>query len=122
MRRGMLLALEEVNAAGGVLGKPLKIVWEETESKPAIGIYSIKKLVKVDKVPLILGGYSHGISIATGKYTNKRKIVQIAIGWASPKLRKIGPYESGSALDMGHSPPKRHQGRRNTNIGKPPPG
>ena len=65
MRRGMLLALEEVNAAGGVLGKPLKIVWEETESKPAIGIYSIKKLVKVDKVPLILGGYSHGVSILT---------------------------------------------------------
>lgn len=92
IKRGTILALEEVNAAGGVLGRPLKVVWEDTVSNPTIGMRYAKKLAEVDKVPLILGEYSHGVSFVTGKYTNRRQILQIAMGWASPKLRRIGPY------------------------------
>ena len=92
MKNGEQLALEEVNAAGGVLGKPLKILFEDTESRPKGGIDAAHKLVEVNKVPVIVGAYSSGISLPTGEYTNAQKVVQISVASTSPALRKIGPY------------------------------
>lgn len=92
MKNGEELAMEEVNAAGGVLGRPLKILFEDSESRPKGGIDAAHKLVAVNKVPVIVGAYSSGISLPTGEYTNAQKIVQISVASTSPALRKIGPY------------------------------
>ncbi len=92
MKRGSELALEEINAAGGVLGEPLKVIIEDTESRPEAGIEAAHKLVEVDKVPLILGAYASGTSLPTGEYTNAQGVVQIAVASTSPALRDIGPY------------------------------
>ncbi len=92
MKNGEQIALEEVNAAGGVLGRPLKILFEDTESRPKGGIDAVHKLVEVNKVPVIVGAYSSGISLPTGEYTNAQKVVQISVASTSPALRKIGPY------------------------------
>ncbi len=92
MKRGEQLALDEINAAGGVNGHPLKIVWEDTESSPKGGMAAVHKLVEINKVPLILGAYSSGISLPTGQWTNSKKVIQIAEASTSPKLRDIGPY------------------------------
>ena len=92
MKNGEQLAMEEVNAAGGVLGKPLKILFEDSESRPKGGMDAAHKLVEVNKVPVIVGAYSSGISLPTGEYTNAQKVVQIGVASTSPGLRKIGPY------------------------------
>ena len=92
MKNGEQLAMEEVNAAGGVLGKPLKILFEDSESRPKGGMDAAHKLVEVNKVPVIVGAYSNGISLPTGEYTNAQKVVQIGVASTSPGLRKIGPY------------------------------
>lgn len=92
MKRGEDLALSEINAAGGVLGQPLKIIWEDTESSPKGGMDAVHKLVEVNKVPLIVGAYSSGISLPTGQWTNSKKVIQISVASTSPKLREIGPY------------------------------
>lgn len=92
MKNAEQLALEEVNAAGGVLGRPLKILFEDTESRPKGGIDAAHKLVEVNKVPVVVGAYSSGISVPTGEYTNAQKVVQISVASTSPALRKIGPY------------------------------
>jgi branched-chain amino acid transport system substrate-binding protein len=92
MKRGEELALEEINAAGGIWGRPLKIIWEDTESSPKGGMDAVHKLVEINKVPLILGAYSSGISLPTGQWTNSKKVIQIAEASTSPKLREIGPY------------------------------
>jgi len=92
MKNGEELAMEEVNAAGGVLGKPLKILFEDSESRPKGGMDAAHKLVGVNKVPVIVGAYSSGISLPTGEYTNAQKVVQIGVASTSPGLRKIGPY------------------------------
>jgi len=92
MKRGEQLALEEINAAGGVNGHPLKIIWEDTESSAKGGMAAVHKLVEIDKVPLIVGAYSSGISLPTGQWTNSKKIIQISEASTSPKLREIGPY------------------------------
>jgi branched-chain amino acid transport system substrate-binding protein len=92
IKNGEQLALEEVNAAGGVLGRTLKILFEDSESRPKGGIDAAHKLVDVNKVPVIVGAYSSGISLPTGEYTNAQGVVQISVASTSPGLRKIGPY------------------------------
>jgi branched-chain amino acid transport system substrate-binding protein len=92
MKQGEQLALEEINAAGGIGGRPLKIIWEDTESSPKGGMDAVHKLVEINKVPLIVGAYSSGISLPTGQWTNSKKVIQIAEASTSPKLREIGPY------------------------------
>jgi len=92
MKRGEQLALEEINAAGGIFGRPLKIIWEDTESSAKGGMDAVHKLVEINKVPLIIGAYSSGISLPTGQWTNSKKVIQIAEASTSPKLREIGPY------------------------------
>jgi len=108
--RGEQLALEQINEGGhierlrpewrdlsylvgpGICGRPLKIIWEDTESRPAAGIDAVHKLVEVDKVPLILGEYASSVSLPTGEYTNEHGIIQIAECSTSPALREVGPY------------------------------
>lgn len=106
MERGVRLALDRINEGykiplkdgsfqeigPGLLGKPLKIIVENTESRPKSGMDATRKLVNMDKVPVILGEYASDVSIATGQFTNANRIVQIAIGAASPKMREVGPF------------------------------
>jgi branched-chain amino acid transport system substrate-binding protein len=92
MQRGEQLALEQINAAGGVNGHPLKILFEDTESNPRGGMDAVHKLVDINKVHLIIGAYSSGVSLPTGQWTNSKKVIQIAVASTSPKLRDIGPY------------------------------
>lgn len=92
MKRGEELALAEINAAGGVLGQPLKIIFEDTESSSKGGMDAVHKLVEINKVPLILGAYSSGVSLPTGQWTNSQKVIQISEASTSPKLRDVGPY------------------------------
>ena len=56
--RGFEMALEEINAAGGVLGKPLEIVKYDDQSKPDIAAQGVAKLVDQDKVSALIGSYS----------------------------------------------------------------
>jgi branched-chain amino acid transport system substrate-binding protein len=58
---GLKLAEEEVNAAGGVLGMPIKVIIEDTETRPAPGMDAARKLIDVDKVSVITGGFSSGV-------------------------------------------------------------
>jgi branched-chain amino acid transport system substrate-binding protein len=92
MKRGEEVALEEINAAGGINGRPLKIIWEDTASNADQGMKAVRKLVEKDKVPLIIGSYSSGVSLPTGEWTNSKKVIQLSVASTAPELRKIGPY------------------------------
>ena len=56
--RGFEIALEEINASGGVLGKPLEVVKYDDQSKADIAAQGVAKLVDQDKVSAIIGSYS----------------------------------------------------------------
>jgi branched-chain amino acid transport system substrate-binding protein len=92
MKRGEELALDEINAAGGINGRPLKIIWEDTKSNADQGMKAVRKLVEKDKVSLIIGSYSSGVSLPTGQWTNSKKVIQVSVASTAPELRKIGPY------------------------------
>lgn len=90
-RRGIELAVEEVNAAGGVLGQPLKVIVEDSGGRPPSALDAAKKLVAVDKVPVVLGEYSSGNTLPVGQYLVQEGKLHFNIGSSSNKIRQIGP-------------------------------
>ena len=80
------MAVEEINAAGGILGKKLELFIGDTEGKPEKGITALKKLVLEDKVDALVGCYSSGVALALQPYLPRYKIVYVASGTASIAL------------------------------------
>lgn len=89
-RRGIELATERVNAAGGVLGRKLRVIIEDSGGRAPTALDGAKKLVTVDKVPVVLGEYSSGITIPTAQYVTKEGASHLNIGSSSPRVRDIG--------------------------------
>jgi branched-chain amino acid transport system substrate-binding protein len=82
---GIEEAVKEINEAGGLLGRPIKIVKEDNQMKPEIAIQKLKKMILKDKCEVIFGG---GTSASC-----------IAIGQAIPRYKKLF-LPSGVALDI----------------------
>lgn len=57
-KNGYAIALDEINAHGGVLGKKVELDFYDDQSKPDQAVQGVSKLVDQDGVPLILGSYS----------------------------------------------------------------
>ena len=70
-RRGITMAVEEFNAAGGVLGKQIRMIVEDTETNPAAGARKAQKLIERDKVHFMLGGVSSSVAIAISEVAQR---------------------------------------------------
>ncbi|HEX4422839.1 MAG TPA: ABC transporter substrate-binding protein [Kofleriaceae bacterium] len=57
-KNGYAVAVAEINAKGGILGKPVELLYYDDQSKPDQAVQGVAKLVDQDHVPLILGAYS----------------------------------------------------------------
>ena len=57
-KNGYAIALEEINAKGGILGKKVELDYYDDQSKPDQAVQGVNKLVDQDHVPIILGSYS----------------------------------------------------------------
>ena len=80
MRDGAILAMEELNAKGGIKGKKFEWVVVDDEASPAKSVNGAKKLIFRDKVDLIIGPANSGCALAVGEVTVPNKIVNIVPG------------------------------------------
>jgi branched-chain amino acid transport system substrate-binding protein len=90
MKKGMLLALDDVNAKGGLFGRKVELVFGDTEAKPDVGVAAVKKMITRDKVLAVGGGYASSVNIATTEVCEREKtpvVVAIAI---SPTITSRG--------------------------------
>lgn len=91
MMYGVKLAVAEVNAAGGVLGRPLKVVTEDTVADPTDAVPAMNKLLYVDKASVVLGP----TSITAGaviSITQKAQIPEVVIGGSTQFDTTSDPY------------------------------
>jgi branched-chain amino acid transport system substrate-binding protein len=72
---GMTLAVEELNAKGGVLGHKIEIISEDDETKPAPAVRKAEKLILQDDVKLLVGAVSSGATMAVMDVTKKHKTI-----------------------------------------------
>ncbi|MCK6442853.1 ABC transporter substrate-binding protein [Elstera cyanobacteriorum] len=77
-KKGIELALEEINRAGGVLGRPLTVVFRDDGFKPADAARHAEELVTAEKVDLLAGTFSSGTGLAVADYATRQKILFVA--------------------------------------------
>ena len=86
-RRGIELAVEQVNAQGGVNGQPLHVIVEDSAESPVTGLNAVRKLTQVNHVPLVMGSFSSGVTIPVGQYLVKNNLLHINISGTSTDIR-----------------------------------
>ncbi|PZQ68728.1 MAG: hypothetical protein DI563_20195 [Variovorax paradoxus] len=80
-KQGVELAVSEINAAGGVLGKPLEVVFQDDQGdNPNGAINAVNKLMQVDKVPVMIGPHYSVTQMATQKTYCNGKVVSLTGG------------------------------------------
>src|SRR5579871_5936462 len=84
-------AVDEINKAGGINGKKLKMIVVDTQADPQIGIQMTNRLVSVDKTPVFVTAWS-GVVKAVAPIANDNKVVELSIGANSPDVAKLGDY------------------------------
>lgn len=91
-RKGVLLAVEEINAKGGVLGRPLEYLVEDIQSKPGESATAVKKLISRDKVVAVIGANASANSLEAGPVCQNAKIPMMAISSTNPRVTEVGDY------------------------------
>ncbi|MFM2486147.1 ABC transporter substrate-binding protein [Celerinatantimonas yamalensis] len=91
-RRGIELAVHQINAKGGVNGQKLEVMIEDSAGNPITGLDAVRKLTQINHVPLVVGAFSSGVTIPIGQYLVKHKLVHINISGTSTDIRRIGNY------------------------------
>ena len=89
--RGVSLAFEEINAAGGAGGTVLKLKAEDHGGVAQRGVLALNKLTGVDKVPFVFTSFSNIIH-ATAPIGGKEKVVMLNGGGTAPTLLGLSPY------------------------------
>ena len=91
-RNVYLLATEEINAAGGVNGQPLELIIEDSKCNGKDATSAAQKLINIDKVQIILGGFCSSESIAATPVAEAAKVALFSPGSSSPDLTGISAY------------------------------
>ncbi|MDI6631205.1 MAG: ABC transporter substrate-binding protein [Thermoanaerobacteraceae bacterium] len=86
MADAVKLAVEEINQAGGVNGKQIKLYLEDDATDPATCLNAVKKLVELNDVKLIIGGMTSGGAKTAGPYVFERKVLLVSPSATSPEL------------------------------------
>jgi branched-chain amino acid transport system substrate-binding protein len=68
------MAREEINTAGGINGRQLEFIYEDDTGKPDVGRAGAEKLITVDKVPMVTGGYSSSVTFAAAAVAQQNRV------------------------------------------------
>lgn len=89
MEKGGQLAVDQINADGGINGRPLKLVVYDDKSSPEGAVKAVTRLVDVDKVVAIAASNSSPNILATTQITEEAKVIQVGSG-TSPSYTNAG--------------------------------
>jgi len=95
IRNAYVLALDEINAAGGIRkgpmqGRKIEFILEDTTSKPEVARSAVEKLIARDKVPMIVGEYSSSNVFAVAGVTNKFEVPYLSQTGAADNITEQG--------------------------------
>ncbi len=90
--KGTRLALDEINASGGVLGSPLKLITEDDRSKSGEPAAAAKKLISGDKVVVLLGEVASSASLEMAPVAQAAGIPMISPASTNPGVTATGDH------------------------------
>jgi branched-chain amino acid transport system substrate-binding protein len=89
---GVVLAIEEINSHGGVLGRPLELAYEDNQTKSGESATVVKKLISRDKVVALIGEVSSTRSLEAAPVAQNSHVPMIAPAATNPEVTKKGNY------------------------------
>ncbi|MEY2493051.1 MAG: branched-chain amino acid transport system substrate-binding protein [Verrucomicrobiota bacterium] len=89
---GVELAKEEINNGGGVLGRKIRIVVEDDQSKPGQPSSAVKKLIASDKAVAIVGEIASSRSLEAAPICQEAKVPMVSPGSTNPRVTEAGDY------------------------------
>src|SRR5438093_69029 len=90
--KGTALAIDEVNAGGGVLGRKIKLITEDDQSMAGQPATIVRKLISQDKVVAVLGEVASSKSLEAAPICQQNKIPMISPASTNPKVTEVGDY------------------------------
>jgi branched-chain amino acid transport system substrate-binding protein len=92
--RGLSLAIDEINAKGGVLGRKVELLVRDDESNPAKGVVAARELVQREKVAAFFGGLDTPVSVAIVPFANQAKVPFMGVWAAGTPITQNGAAEN----------------------------
>lgn len=91
-KNGIEAAVADLNAAGGVLGKKVKMIAYDDQGKPEEAVTAVTKLVTQDKVHVVLGEVASSRSLAAAPICQNNKVPMISPSSTNPRVTETGDY------------------------------
>src|SRR5215470_4941152 len=91
-KNGSELAFEEINKKGGVLGKQIKLLVEDDQSKPEEAATAVTKLINQNGVSAVLGEVASSRSLAAGPICQGARVPMVTPSSTNPKVTQVGDY------------------------------
>jgi branched-chain amino acid transport system substrate-binding protein len=89
---GVMLAVDEINEAGGVLGKQIKLITEDDQSKPEEAATAVTKLITRDGVKTVIGEVASSRSLAAAPICQESHIPMVSPASTNPEVTRKGDY------------------------------
>ena len=91
-KRGVELAIDQANAAGGIRGKKLEAILEDDGGAGKTGVAAVQKLITVDKVSVIVDGMMSANALPAGPICRENKVVFVGTLTSHPDVTSPGGY------------------------------
>lgn len=89
---GILIALDEINARGGVLGRPLQLITEDNQSKDGQSATITKKLITRDRVVAVINGGTSAQALESAPVCQAMRVPLLASTATNPRVTQLGAY------------------------------
>jgi branched-chain amino acid transport system substrate-binding protein len=93
-KRGVEMAADEINKAGGINGRQVKILSEDDEGRPEKAATVVTKLIDQDRVVALLGEVASGNTLAAAPKAQAAKVPMISPSSTNPAVTQVGDYIS----------------------------
>jgi branched-chain amino acid transport system substrate-binding protein len=90
--KAVRLAVDEANAAGGVLGKKVRVVTLDDRGDSAEAASAVTRLIDVEHVTALIGEVASSLSLAGGRVAQRRQVPMISPSSTNPKVTEVGNY------------------------------
>jgi branched-chain amino acid transport system substrate-binding protein len=90
--KGTKMAIDELNASGGVLGKKIKLITEDDQSKAGEPATVVRKLISRDRIVALLGEVASSRSLEAAPIAQEARVPMISPASTNPKVTEVGDY------------------------------
>jgi branched-chain amino acid transport system substrate-binding protein len=92
LQKATQLAQKEINAAGGINGSPLEIIWKDGKCQTQEASAAAETLINIDKVDTLIGGACSTEYLASAPFAQKAKLIVFSSAATSPTISTLGRY------------------------------